>query len=192
MVPAICDDCGAVFGSEGFIGGNATNVTIVGGKVGPCPACKEGMGSVPDGVYDLQNDTLRVISSSGIQPETLQGIVAALEGLKRGEISSSQVIDQVEREAPALAATLQGALSRPDRAKWITLFIAIISLYLSATASQPPSAGEIAEELRSRPLPTYSVPPPKAKLRQQGGTLERKKSRKEFGKKKRSKSRKRR
>lgn len=60
MVPAICDRCGGIFGSEGFIGGSsAKNITMVGNQVGPWPNCG-GMGSIPDGVYDIQDNTLKV------------------------------------------------------------------------------------------------------------------------------------
>lgn len=166
MVPAICDRCGGIFGSEGFIGGsNAKNITMVGNKVGPCPACG-GMGSIPDGIYDIQDDALRVIKASGTSPDTLQSLIGLLEALKRGEASASQVVARVESEAPALAPTVRKALAKSDPAKWITLLIAIITMYLQATAAQPPSADEVAESLREKPIPTYSVPPPtgKAKL----------------------------
>lgn len=159
MTPAICDSCRAIFGSEGFIGGTGTNITITGSKVGPCPNCG-GMGSIPDGVYDLQDDTLKVISASGTSPETLQSLIGLLEALKRGEASSSQVIDRVEQEVPALAPTVRAALAKSDPSKWVLLLIAIISMYLQATAAQPPSADEVAESIREKPIPTYSVPPP--------------------------------
>jgi len=163
MVPAICDRCGGIFGSEGFIGGNnAKNITITGVKVGPCPKCG-GMGSIPDGVYDIQDDMLKVIKASGASPETLQGLIGLLEALRRGEASSSQVMDRVEQEAPALAPTVRKALSKSDPATWIAVLIAIIALYLQATAAQPPSADEVAESIREKPTPTYTVPPPGSK-----------------------------
>jgi hypothetical protein len=160
MVPAICDSCGAIFGSESFIGGSgAKDITLIGNKVGPCPNCG-GMGSIPDGVYDIQDDTLKVIRAAGTSPQTLQSLIGLLESLRRGEASSSQVIDRVEREAPALAPTVRNALGKSDPAKWITLLIAIITLYLQATAAPPPSADEVADAIREKPVPTYSAPPP--------------------------------
>lgn len=169
MVPAICDRCGGIFGSEGFISGsNAKNITMVGNKVGPCPNCG-GMGSIPDGVYDIQDNTLKVIKASGTSPETLQSLIGLLESLGRGEASSSQVINRVEQEAPALAPTVRKALEKSDPSKWITLLIAIITLYLQATASQPPSADEVAESIREKPVPTYAakaaIPKAKAKIK---------------------------
>lgn len=191
MVPAICDSCGSIFGSDNFIAGNLSTVTISGGKVGPCPNCSVGMGSIPDGVYDLQDDVLKVVSSSGIQPAALQSLIGWLEALKRGEASSAQVLNQVENQAPALAPTVRVALEKPDRAKWIAILISIIAFYLQATAAQPPTAREVAEELRAAPLPTYSVPAPKP-AQHAAGSSRRRRSGKQFGKAKQSKSRKRR
>lgn len=192
MVPAICDRCGGVFGSEGFIGGsNAKNITMVGNKVGPCPNCG-GMGSIPDGVYDIQDNTLKVIKTSGTSPETLQSLIGLLESLGRGEASSSQVINRVEQEAPALAPTVRKALEKSDPAKWITLLIAIITLYLQATAAQPPSADEVAESIREKPVPTYAVPPPAAKAAIPKAKAKRKRAPKSHGVAKQRKSRKRR
>jgi hypothetical protein len=196
MVPAICDSCGEFFGSEGFIGGTgSTNITITGSKVGPCPKCG-GMGSIPDGVYDLQDDTLKVIKASGTSPETLQSLIGLLEALRRGEASSSQVIDRVEQEAPALAPTVRKALEKSDPAKWVMLLIAVISLYLQLTGPQPPSADEVAEAVREKPVPTYSVPQPapnaKSVIPPGKGKAKKKRTPKTHGKGKKRKSRKRR
>ena len=36
MLPAICDNCGTIFGS-GIQATNSKNITIRGGKIGTCP-----------------------------------------------------------------------------------------------------------------------------------------------------------
>jgi hypothetical protein len=196
MTPAICDSCGAIFGSEGFISGTgATNITITGSKVGPCPNCG-GMGSIPDGVYGLQDDTLKVIQASGTSPDTLQSLIGLLESLERGEASGTQVIDRIEREAPALAPTVRSALGKSDPAKWIPLLIAIITLYLQATTASPPSADEVGDAIREKPVPTYSVPLPAASAKSPTsppkGKAKKKRPPKAHGKGKQRKSRKRR
>jgi len=126
------------------------------------------MGSIPDGVYDIQDDTLKVIKVSRTSPETLQSLIGLLEALKRGEASISQVIDRVEQDAPALAPTVRQALAKSEPSKWITLLIAIITLYLQATTAQPPSADEVAEAIREKPIPTYSLPAPPAEAKLPG------------------------
>lgn len=196
MIPAVCDSCGAIFGSEGFIGGTgAANITIRRSKVGPCPNCG-GMGSIPDGVYDLQDDTVKVIQASGTSPETLQSLIGLLESLKRGEASSSQIIDRVEQDAPALAPTVRNALSKSDPAQWVAMLIAVISLYLQTTAAQPPSANEVAEAIREKPVPAYPVPSPTANAKSPTsppkGAAKKRRPPKTHGKGKQRKSRKRR
>ncbi|MGN6815507.1 MAG: hypothetical protein ACTHK3_05410 [Solirubrobacterales bacterium] len=99
MVPAICDSCGVIWGAEGVIGGTgATNIQITGSKVGPCPNCGS-MGSIPDGIYDLQDDALKVVKAAGTTEENLQGLISLLESLRESEASSAEVIETVEREA---------------------------------------------------------------------------------------------
>jgi hypothetical protein len=160
MVPAICDSCGVTWGAEGVISGTgATNIQITGNKVGPCPNCG-GMGSIPDGVYDLQDDTLKVVRAAGTTPENLQSLIDLLEGLRDGEASSAEVIETVEREAPDLAPVVRKGLASSDPIKLIALLVAILSLYLQASAPAPPSADEVAKAIREKPLPTYSVSAP--------------------------------
>jgi hypothetical protein len=145
------------------------------------------VGSIPDGVYDIQDDVLKVIEVSGTTPDALQNLVSLLEALRRGEASKSQVLDTVEREAPALAPTVRGALAKSDPAKLITLLIAIISLYLQTTVGSPPSADEVADAIREKPIPTYSAPAPSPKPK-----TKHKRPPKTHGKAKQRKSRKRR
>lgn len=80
LVPAICDTCRTLFGSENVIGGSGT-VTIIGGKLGPCPKCG-GWGSIPDGIYEFVGETLNIVSSW--EPQRIKRLVEGLEEAKRG------------------------------------------------------------------------------------------------------------
>lgn len=51
QMPAVCDQCGRAFNS-GIAGSNSTNIRMSGNRSGPCPSCG-GMGTVPDGVYNI-------------------------------------------------------------------------------------------------------------------------------------------
>lgn len=102
------------------------------------------------------------------------------------------MINRVEQEALALAPTVRQALEKSDPAKWITLLIAIITLYLQATAAQPPSADEVAEAIRKKPVPTHAVPSPAAKAAIPKAKAKRKRAPKSHGTAKQRKSRKRR
>jgi hypothetical protein len=53
-MPAICRDCGHVFGS-GFRADASTHI-VFSGTIVTCPKCK-GVADIPDGVYNFLNDT---------------------------------------------------------------------------------------------------------------------------------------
>jgi hypothetical protein len=189
MIPAICDSCGVTWGAEGVIAGSgATNIQITGSKVGPCPRCG-GMGSIPDGIYDLQDDTLKVIQAAATTSEDLQDLITLLESLREGEASSAEVIETVAREVPDLAPVVRKGLAKSDPTKLIALLIAIVTLYLQASTPAPPSADEVADAIREQPLPTYTAP---SARNDRKANARRKSSPKTHGKSKQRKSRKRR
>ncbi|MGB7588689.1 MAG: hypothetical protein WBM00_08275 [Solirubrobacterales bacterium] len=161
-VPAICESCGAIWGAENFIGGSgSTNIQITGSKVGPCPQCG-GWGSIPDGVYDLQDDMLQVVKSANVSPDVLQGLIRLLESLRRGEITDAEVIEKAETDTPDLAPVIRQVLAKSDRTKWLGILLAIIGIYLQLQTPKPPTAEEIARELRRDPVPGLVVPPTRA------------------------------
>lgn len=194
-IPAICDSCGAIWGAENVIGGSgARNIQMTGNKVGPCPNCG-GWGSIPDGVYDIQDDTLRVVESANIRPDVLQGLIGALEALRRGDVSDAEVVEKAEAEAPDLAPVIREVLAKPDRTKWLGILLAIIGLYLQMQAPKPPTAEEIASELRADDVPGLVAPqgPERQPARRSTGPpAKRKRLPKTHGKAKQRKSRKRR
>ena len=60
LVPVICDSCSVIWGAENIFAGSGANIQMTGNKVSPCPNCGS-VGSIPDGVYELQDDTLKVV-----------------------------------------------------------------------------------------------------------------------------------
>lgn len=164
-IPAICDACGTVWGAENIIGGPGTvkGLRITDSKVGPCPACKVGWGSIPDGVYDMEDEVMSVVEAGDGSTANLQALVDVLQSRRRGETTDAEVMATVQAAAPALAATVESALQKSDPVKWVTVLLTILMAYLNLTTPVPPSAEEIAHEMRTQPVPTYSVPPPKAK-----------------------------
>jgi hypothetical protein len=187
IVPAICESCGVVWGAENLIGGDATGIQFVNSRVGPCPNCG-GMGLIPDGVYDIRDDTLQVVASANVPPETLRGLVGALESLRRGEASPEEVIEKAEAEAPELAPIIRRVLEL-DPKFWASILIAILLWYLPSPTSQGPTADEIATELRADNTPGLVAPPPSGQAK---SSAKRKRPTKAHGKAKQRKSRKRR
>lgn len=167
LLPVICDSCNAVWGAERIIAGSgAINIRMTGNTVSPCPNCG-GVGSIPDGVYDLQEDTLTVVESSGASAGQLQEIIGLLESLRDGQRSTPEVIAEVDSTVPDLVPTVERALGNPA---WIAVLIAILSLYLQMSAPSPPTAEQIGESIRNRPVPTIDAGPSVAKARSAGNS----------------------
>ncbi len=187
IVPVFCDSCGSVWGAPHVIGGSGARVEITGSKAGPCPVCG-GMGSIPDGVYDLIGDILTVSAAEQIAPQSLQAVIGLLEAAARGELTPTEALEQTEAQAPALAGVIGSYLERADPLSWIALIVAILQMLL---APQPPTAEEIAKELRRKPIPVRAAPVRKAGAAR-ATEAKAKRRAKSYGKNKKRRSRKRR
>jgi hypothetical protein len=157
-IPAICDDCGAVFGTESALSvEGATNLTLVDFRVGPCPVCG-GTGRIPDGVYSFIGDSIRVLSAPAWSIPKLARLRAVLEAAGRTGAPPRQVAQKVAQEAPDLAAVLEAVTRQGRQAAWLAILLAVVQLLLSYAMSEqdPPEASEIArqvaEELRRQPV----------------------------------------
>lgn len=192
LIPAACESCGAIWGAENLIGGTgAANVQITGSRVGPCPKCG-GWGHIPDGVYGIQDDALKVVSSGAVPADHLQGLIDLLESLRDGEATPEDVIDKVEADAPELAPVIRNVLAKTDPKFWVSILIMILLWYLpSPKASSGPTAEEIATELRADNAPSLVQSQSNSGRPSQGATRP-KRPPKTHGKSKQSKSRKRR
>lgn len=145
IVPGICEDCGVLFGSEALVGAVGPGIKLGGARIGPCPNCG-GTGRVPDGTYDLIDDTLRVVSSAGIDKAAFDAVIELLEDHAQGKVTDEEVIQQVETSAPGLSATIRSFLAKSDPASWLALLLSILTL-IQASSSPPPSAEEIADAI---------------------------------------------
>jgi hypothetical protein len=99
-MPAFCDNCGAVFGS-GFVFENCRNVTLSGNRVGPCPNCG-GMGHVPDGVYDITGNAIKLLQGSIKTVQQLQQLSAVLFDAQKRNLSKEQVQSKIQDKVPEL------------------------------------------------------------------------------------------
>jgi hypothetical protein len=190
MVPVICDNCGAVWGAPNVIGDSGARIAMTRTKVGPCPACG-GVGSVPDGVYDLLDDTVSVVQSAQISASTLQGLIDLLRARARGQITDDEVIEKVESTAPALLSAVQNVLQKQNPMQWVTLLLAIFGMYLQLQAREPPTAEDIVRALHENPAPAL-VAPQKSNATHGRNRVKRKRPPKTHGKGKKRSSKKRR
>jgi len=188
-VPGICDECGSVFGAEALTGAEGRNIKLGGARVGPCPSCG-GAGSVPDGVYDLVMDTLRVVEMAAIEKVVFDAVIEVLGGRASGEVSDEEVIERVEETAPSLVPTIKDYLSRSDPASWLALLISVLMLLQSP--APPPSAEEIADAIWSKQQGENTAERDRAPKSATRSKKAGKRSRKTHGKAKHRQSRKRR
>lgn len=78
------------------------------------------MGRVPDGTYDLIDETLRVVKAAAFERDVLNGLIKLLEGRAEGRLTDGEVIERVEAEAPASPRWSRGILpSRTLLAGWL-------------------------------------------------------------------------
>lgn len=126
-VPAFCDTCGAVFGSGVFVN-NATNITFVENRAGPCPVCG-GMGHIPDGVFDFVGNTIEILSAPKRTFDELSRLAKILHEAREKKQTPEQVAKTIRKEAPELAH-LADVLpkTRVELYSFLALIIAVITL----------------------------------------------------------------
>lgn len=164
LVPVFCDNpaCQTVWASAGVIGGNATSIRMTGNKVGPCPNCG-GMGSVPDGVYNLVDDTLEIVSlaSGGLSIDALQRLIGSVRRASTTNESAAAFKARVAAETPDLAPVVnvfmrQSSSSGSFQQQLVT-FLTILTVILAYLQWRDPQEPEpapspLATPAQERPL----------------------------------------
>lgn len=175
LVPVFCDNpaCRTVWATGGFIGGSgATHISITNSKVGPCPNCG-GMGSVPDGVYNLVNDALEVVStSSGLGKDGLERLIASVRQASQTHESREAFDKRVATESPDLVPVVKVFMDQVRGGTWeqrLVTVLAILTLVLTylqwqhpqqpADAPPPATAEQISQEVLQE-LQLHPLKPP--------------------------------
>lgn len=175
LAPVFCDNptCGTVWATTSMIGGDAAHITMTGNKVAPCPACG-GVGSVPDGVYNLVDDTLQVVSTAtqGLSADALQRLIESLRKAASSGESAQSFAQRVEAEAPDLAPVVQVLVQQSggqNWQQWTVLVLTLLTVLLGYAqwqhpqqppeASSPATAEQIANEVLQE-LEQHPVKPP--------------------------------
>lgn len=157
MAPGVCDECGAIFGAEILTGARGHNIQLGGARIGPCPSCG-GIGSVPEGTFDLVDDTLRVVKAAVIDETAFNAIIEVLEDRAAGKATDQEVIAQVNDTVPELASTVKDYLAKSDPAAWLALLASILMILQSWSMPSPPSAEEIANAIWVKEHPRRDIP----------------------------------
>jgi hypothetical protein len=162
LIPVFCDNpaCGTVWATTSLIGGSgAADITMTGNKVGPCPNCG-GMGSVPDGVYNLVNDTLQVVTTAAgeLSAEALQRLIDSVRRASEVGESPDAFAERVTSEDPDLAPVVNVLLQQARGGSWeqhLVTFLAILGVlftYLQWQHPKSPTPTQPSRELRRQQL----------------------------------------
>jgi hypothetical protein len=140
-LPAICDNCGAVFPS-----GFAVSGTVIRCKSGPCPACGS-TGSVPDGTYQIAGNVIRLLAGPQKTINQLHSLVAVVTEARKIVKEPNSALEKIKREAPELSS-IADALpkTRNELYGFLTLILMIIGTIIAAGAlfkDQDPSDDEV-------------------------------------------------
>jgi len=130
-IPAFCDTCGTAFKS-GIFAENVINLTLRGNKAGPCPKCG-GMGSIPDGTFNVIGNAIEIISAPERTIEQLKKLADILSIAKRGSVNAEEVTQRIQRKVPELSS-LRDILpkTRTELYAFLTLLILAISIIINA------------------------------------------------------------
>lgn len=130
QVPAFCSTCGAVFGSGIELGDGVRNITMTGNRA-MCPVCRS-WGEIPDGVFNVTDGVLEILSAPSITRERLERFQAILSSVRTGSTAPSDALDVLRQEAPELQSYWDRIKSDPAAmAGWIAVILMVIQLLLS-------------------------------------------------------------
>jgi hypothetical protein len=130
-MPAFCDNCGTIFGS-GFVFENCRNVALRGNRVGPCPSCG-GMGHVPDGVYDITGNAIKLLQGTIKTASQLSILSNVLLDAQKKNLSKEQVQENIQELVPELH-NFSSALpqTRSELYGFIGIILTAIGLLIAA------------------------------------------------------------
>jgi len=136
ILPAFCDTCGAAFSSGIFVE-NATNISFLGNKSGPCPQCG-GMGHVPDGVFNFIGSTIEILSAPERTISELLSLARLLREAQAKTETKEQVLSRIQKDLPALSLLAKILPeSKSDLYAFLSVVIAAIALYTQSPEKQP-------------------------------------------------------
>jgi hypothetical protein len=128
-MPAFCPHCGAVYGFGMELGDGVRNLTMTGNKA-RCPVCGE-MGEVPDGVFNVTDGILEMLSGPAITRERLESLRTILDSVQQGTTAPAEAVERLVEEAPELDPFLTRLRQDPAAvAAWLMLLLALISYLL--------------------------------------------------------------
>ncbi|WP_230373960.1 SEC-C metal-binding domain-containing protein [Vibrio cholerae] len=126
MIPAFCDSCSTPFPSGIFVE-NCLNITMTGNRSGPCPNCG-GMGSVPDGVFNVIGNAIEILNAPSRTIEQLKRYAQVLDEAKEQRLSREEIKQKIDNEVPEFSSISQFLpKTRSEMYAFLALIISILA-----------------------------------------------------------------
>jgi uncharacterized protein YecA (UPF0149 family) len=158
-MPAFCKNCGAIFGS-GMVFDNCINVTLR-GNTSQCPQCG-GIGEVPDGVFDMTNNAIKMISGTSRSIKNLKKLALILTEAQKSNTSKEQIESIIKKEVPELSS-FPSILpqTRNELYAFITLILTAIGILVTSTSTIKPLSESEVIEITERTIQKAMIKPKK-------------------------------
>lgn len=130
-VPAICQNCGALYAAR-VLEGAILKDTKLGGNPIPCPLCGS-IGYVVDGLYSNIGNTIQIIASSISSQKQLKYLIAKLNDLKNGRLSTIQFQESIRKDMPEIKSITDTLpKTRSELYAFIAILLTAITILISS------------------------------------------------------------
>lgn len=133
IMPAICENCNAIFPSGFPVGGGMT--AFIGCTSGPCPRCNS-MGHVPDGEYSAIDNIIKILSAPERSLRELKVLAELLENEQRNKRRTpEELASEVGQTIPELSPFAQ-QLANADYKFWFSILLSTIYFIIPLLANE--------------------------------------------------------
>ena len=148
LIPVSCPYCGALFASRAFhISGNVQGLTLSGNKE-TCPYCGN-MAHIADGVFNVANSVLSVVSAPNITKQMLAAFEAAVKKAYAEKTAPEQLAKEVEKIDPSFGDAVRKA-GNNNHLYVASLLIALAAIK-SCSVDVKLDANRLIEQLTNSP-----------------------------------------
>jgi len=145
VIPALCPSCGAVFQSRLLsTSGNVKNLTLSGNKE-TCPFCGN-MANTAEGVFDIANGIISVISAPQITNQMLQALGAIVKKACEEKTDPEVIAKEVEKLDPSLGEMIR-AISK-SKSLYLTGLLLIILAVKSCSLNISLDINQLIDQVR--------------------------------------------
>lgn len=148
LIPVSCPNCGALFASRAFhISGNVRGLTLSGNRE-TCPFCG-GMAHIADGVFNVANNVLSVVSAPNVTKQMLAAFEKAVQVAYANKTAPEQLAKEVEKIDPSFG----DAVRKAGASNHLYLAALLISLAAikSCSVEVKLDANRLIEQLTNQP-----------------------------------------